>query len=94
MSELERIKCENSLLNAILEFVKDSQIAEKLTKHDELTSPNFELESEKSLLKLDNDNLKKEAEDSRKELERLKHSILLAVLKFLILLCSKQKSTK
>ncbi len=53
----------------MLEFVKDSQIAEKLTKHDELTSPNFELESKKSLLKLDNDNLKKEAEDSRKELK-------------------------
>jgi hypothetical protein len=86
---------DNSLLdlNAILEFVKDS-LAEKLTKNDELTSPNFELESEKSLLKLDNDNLKKEAEDSQKELERLKQSILLAVLKFLILLCSKQKSTK
>jgi len=70
LSELERIKDENSLLNASLKSVKDS-LAEKTTKHNELSTRYLDLVGKKSLLEVKIENLMKEAEDNRKELERL-----------------------
>ena len=63
--ERERIKNEDS-------FICKGMLAIKERENKELKSRNFDLESDKSLLELNNDNLKKEAEDCREELERLK----------------------
>ncbi|EFX74580.1 hypothetical protein DAPPUDRAFT_251810 [Daphnia pulex] len=70
MSQVERIKHDNSFLNMSLESVQ-ATLAHELTKNVELTTRNAELESDKSLLELKNDNLKKDVEDLRKELERM-----------------------
>jgi hypothetical protein len=70
LSELELMDDKNELLNLRLESVK-ALLAEKLTENNNLTNRNLELESDKSLLELNNDTLKMEAEDSRIELERI-----------------------
>jgi len=70
LSELELMDDKNELLNLRLESVK-ALLAEKLTENNNLTNRNLELESDKSLLVLNNDTLKMEAEDSRIELERI-----------------------
>ncbi len=69
-SELERIKHDDSFLNLSLESVK-AMLAEKLTENNDLTIRNSDLESDNFLLELNNDNLKKEAEDCRIKLERM-----------------------
>ncbi|EFX70508.1 hypothetical protein DAPPUDRAFT_257001 [Daphnia pulex] len=94
LSELERIKDKNSVLNANLTSVKES-LAEESAKTNELITRNLELASENSMLKsLNNDDLKKEAENCRMELDRMKQSVILGVPKFLLVLSSKQKTTK
>ncbi|XP_046443776.1 synaptonemal complex protein 1-like [Daphnia pulex] len=93
MSELERIKQDDSFLKISLESVK-ATLTEKERENKELTSRNLDLESDKSLLELNNDNLKKETEDCREELERLKqenHKLLDTQEETL---SSVQKSTK
>jgi chromosome segregation ATPase len=67
MKEMERLKAEN----ANLQSVKES-LAKKSVENDEYVTRYCDLLSEKSLLEVTNDNLMKEFEDSRKELERIK----------------------
>jgi chromosome segregation ATPase len=93
MSELERIKQDDSFLKISLESVK-ATLTEKERENKELTSRNLDLESDKSLLELDNDNLKKEAEDCREELERLKQENQKLLDTQEETLSSVQKSTK
>jgi chromosome segregation ATPase len=74
MKEIERLKAENLYLKpclANLQSVRES-LAKKLVENDEYVTRYCDLLSEKSLLEVTNDNLMKEFEDSRKELERIK----------------------
>ncbi|EFX81834.1 hypothetical protein DAPPUDRAFT_241908 [Daphnia pulex] len=73
MKEMERLKAENLYLKpclANLQSVRES-LAKKLVENDECVTRYCDLLSEKSLLEVNNDNLMKELEDSRKELERI-----------------------
>jgi chromosome segregation ATPase len=63
MSELDRVKGENDILNANLDSLKDS-LAEKLIDIDELKSQVLEAENQMSLTELRNDDLKKSITDS------------------------------
>jgi myosin heavy subunit len=70
-SELERIKHDDSFLYLSLESTK-AMLAEKETENEDLNIRNWDLKSEKSLLEVYNKNLKREAEDSLRKLERMK----------------------
>ncbi len=85
--EQERIKNDDSFLCKVTLAIKERE-------NKELTSRNLDLESDKSLLELNNDNLKKEAEDCREELERLKQENQKLLDTQEETLSSVQKSTK
>jgi hypothetical protein len=69
-SELERIKLDDSFLYISLESTK-AMLAKKETENEDLNIRNWDLKNEKSLLEIYNKNLKREAEDSWRKLERM-----------------------
>jgi hypothetical protein len=71
MKEIERLKAENLYLKPCLANLRES-LAKKSVENDEYVTRYCDLLSEISLLEVTNDNLMKEFEDSRKELERIK----------------------